>query len=183
MLLRAATSQLLIVDVQERLLPAMADGERVTHGCRVLLEAAAELGVPATISEQYPKGLGATAATVLEKAGETAVMPKTAFSCADDPDLRELLDGRRAMGRHQVVVAGLEAHVCVLQSSLGLRAAGFEVACVTDAVASRASTSVETAKARMLHAGITLATIEMVLFEWLAAAGTPAFKKLSALIR
>lgn len=183
MLLRSTASQLLIVDVQERLLPAMVDGERVMHGCRVLLEAATELGVPAAISEQYPKGLGATVPAVLEKAGGAEVMPKTVFSCAHDEALRALLDERRAQGRLQVVVAGLEAHVCVLQSCLGLRAAGFQVACVTDAMAARAQASVETAKARMLHAGVTLVTVEMVLFEWLGAAGTPAFKKLSALIR
>lgn len=183
MLLQASSSQLLIVDVQERLLPAMAEPEKVVRGCRILLEAALELSVPAMISEQYPKGLGRTVAPILEKAQSAEVLPKTAFACTVDPAIAEELARRVAQGRTQVVVAGLEAHVCVLQTCLGLAAAGLQPLCVVDAVSARDAASVEATKSRLQHAGIAQGTVEMVLFEWLGAAGTPAFRKLSALIR
>lgn len=182
-LLAAERSQLLIVDVQERLLPAMAAPDAVVAGCRTLLRAAGELAVPTLLSEQYPRGLGPTVAPVRDAAAGVSAVPKLAFSAWREPALAVPLRDRRAGGRDQVVVAGLEAHVCVLQSCIDLHEAGFAVACVTDAVSSRAAASVETAKARLLHAGIALVTVEMVVFEWLGQAGTPAFKTLSALLR
>lgn len=180
MLIEAQRSCLLIVDVQQGLAPVMSEPRRVYRGCGLLLRAAGRLGLPVVISEQYPKGLGPTAGELLELAPEGAVMEKLHFSCAHDEGIRARLDG---LGRDQIVLAGIESHICVLQSALGLQAAGFKPVVVADACASRDPANYEAAMARLAAAGITIATVEMVLFEWLHRAGTPEFKELSALIK
>lgn len=185
MLLDANRSSLLIVDVQQGLVPVMSDPRRVLRGCGLLMRAALRLGVPLIISEQYPKGLGSTSAELLEWLPEGAlpadsVMEKLHFSCAADPGIRARLHG---LGRDQVVVAGIESHVCVLQTVLGLKEAGFNPAVVADACASRDPANYQAAMARMAAGGAEVATVEMVLFEWLHRAGTPEFKEVSALIK
>jgi len=181
MLLDAGRSQLLLVDVQERLMPAMHEAERVVEGCGRLVEAACTLGVPATVSEQYPRGLGATVPQLAERLGpEVPRFAKTHFSCAGDA---AILGRLAAAGRPQVVLAGVEAHVCVLQTALQLKAMGFQPAVVWDAVASRTPESRELARERLGRAGVDLVNGEMVLFEWLQRAGTPAFKALSGLLK
>ena len=132
------------------------------------------------VSEQYPKGLGPTVGELLELAPDGAVMEKLHFSCASDPAIRARFD---AGGRDQVVIAGIEAHVCVLQSALGFAQAGYKVAVVADACASRTEANHEAAMARLAANGVEVVTVEMVLFEWLHRAGMPEFKELSALIR
>jgi nicotinamidase-related amidase len=175
-------SQLLLIDLQERLLPAMLDGHAVVRQARILLEAARRLRVPVTVTEQYPRGLGPTVHELREQfANDVFVSPKLSFSGLRDPAVAERLAGEG--GRRQIVVAGVEAHVCVLQTSLDALAAGYDVFVVRDAVSSRAALSVETAAARLIQAGARLVTTEMVLFEWLGAAGSEDFKALSALIR
>jgi nicotinamidase-related amidase len=173
-------SQMLIVDMQERLLPAIADAELVLKGCQRLTEAARRLGVPITVSEQYPQGLGTTVpglnldATVLEK---------IEFSCTGNPALRDHLWRHRAEGRHHVVIAGIEAHVCVLQTAIDLSAEGADVFVVADAVGSRSVASAQLALERMRQAGVVVVNTEMVLFEWLQRADTPEFKDLLSLIK
>jgi nicotinamidase-related amidase len=180
MLIESDRSCLLIVDVQERLVPVMFDPRRVYHGCALLMRAAARLGVPVVISEQYPKGLGHTAGELLALAPAEAVMEKLHFSCAHDPAILARLQG---FDRPRVVLAGIESHICVLQSALGLKAAGFEPVVVADACASRAEINYQTAMARLAANGIEIVTVEMVIFEWLHRAGTPEFKELSALVK
>lgn len=182
MLLNADTSQLLIIDVQARLLPVMAAPERVADQCNVLLAAARELLIPVTVSEQYPKGLGASDKS-LNMADAGQVMEKTAFSCIRDDTIAQRLADLREDGRHQVVIGGIESHVCVLQTALDLSDAGFDVNVVADAVSSRARKSVELALARMRDEGISIVNTEMAVFEWLKRAGTPEFKTLSRLIK
>jgi nicotinamidase-related amidase len=184
MLLDPRRSHLIVVDVQQRLLPAILDGRQVVSQIAVLLRGADRLEVPVTVTEQYPKGLGPTDADVLEAAPTGAiVLPKMSFSAARDAAIAARVHDMRAAGRDQLVLCGAEAHVCVLQSALGFRAAGFEVAVVADAVSSRAAASVSAACARLLHAGCHWVTVEMVIFEWLERAGTDDFRALSALIR
>jgi len=180
MLLVADRSQLLIVDVQERLAPAMAEGEVVIRQAGILMDAAGHLGVPVLVSEQYPKGLGPTVAPLRKRAPPGVTMPKLEFSCAANPDLANRL---RGAGREQVVIAGIEAHVCVLQTALGLKMQGLSPVVVTDAVSSRARASREAAVARLAANGVELATTEMVVFEWLGRAGTDVFRAVSSLIR
>jgi nicotinamidase-related amidase len=184
MLLDAARSHLFIIDMQVRLMPAILDGEQVVRRTTVLLQAAERLGVPVTVTEQYPKGLGPTLPPIMDAlpAG-AAVLPKTAFSAARDPATMERAASLRAEGRDQIVLCGAEAHVCVLQTALGLKSAGMEIFVVGDAVSSRADHSVKAACARLLHAGCRWVTMEMVVFEWLERAATDEFRALSPLLR
>jgi nicotinamidase-related amidase len=183
MLLDAARSQLLIVDVQERLLPAMHEGETMVDRCAVLLQTAAELKVPALVSEQYRKGLGATVSRLNNVLGNAPVMEKMHFSCAADPAITAHIQQLAAKGRNQIVIAGIEAHVCVLQSVLGFKDMGLEVFMVADAVASRRADSVDLAQSRARHGGAGVVNTEMVAFEWLHISGTPEFKAVSKLIK
>jgi nicotinamidase-related amidase len=180
MLMRADLSQLLIVDVQAKLIPAMAEPEETVRHCALLLQAAEVVGVPALMSEQYPQGLGPTVAGLADRFGAVGRHAKVEFSCLRNDAIRQTLE---ANGRRQVVVAGVEAHVCVLQTGLDLRAAGYEVFVVADAVSSRRPFSKATALSRLAAAGVNVVTAEMVVFEWAEKAGSPTFKTLSALVR
>ncbi len=182
MLMNADTSQLLIIDVQARLMPVMATPERVAERCNVLLASAKELEIPTTVSEQYPKGLGPTY-DALKLTNSDMVLEKSAFSCVRDDAIAERLGQLKDDGRHQVVIGGIESHVCVQQTALDLVDVGFDVSVVADAVSSRASESVELALARMRDEGVSIVNTEMVVFEWLKRAGTPEFKTLSKLIK
>jgi len=179
MLLRRDNSQVLMVDIQERLAPAMAQpGEVIGNGAR-LLEGARLLAVPVLVSEQYPAGLGRTVPELAQLAPANAVYEKIEFSCYANPGLRSTLS---ATGR-QTVIFGIEAHVCVLQTAIEMAEAQHDVTIVVDAVSSRSEHSKATALQRFQSAGIRLATTEMILFEWLRQAGTPEFKAISRLIR
>lgn len=180
MLLSAKRSTLVIVDVQERVAPAIHEAGRVLGNLRILLRAARELGVPVLITEHYPKGLGPTVAAILDEAPDAAVIEKISFaSVGAPPFLDRLAEG----GRDQIVVAGMEAHVCVLQTALGLRMRGHDVFLVADAVSSRVPENVRLAVERMRQNGVSAVSTEMVAFEWLERADTPAFKALIGLIK
>jgi nicotinamidase-related amidase len=178
MLLERTKSLLLLVDMQERLVPAMVDAADVTQRCGVLLKAAYELGVPILASEQYPKGLGATLPALAEFA--TRRIEKLEFSAYANPDIKDELTRAR---QPQLILAGVEAHVCVLQTGLDLIDAGFQVFVVADCVSSRRAESREVALHRIARAGATLITAEMALFEWLRSASAPEFRAISKLIR
>jgi nicotinamidase-related amidase len=180
MLIERDRSCLLVVDIQERLAPAMADPATVIRNAAVLMQAAGRLGVPVLVSEQYPQGLGRTVPDLRPLAPVQAFVSKIDFSCAADPALSERI---AQTGREQVVICGIEAHVCVLQSALGLQQQDYETFVVADAVSSRAPISRETALRRLGGNGVELVTTEMVVFEWLGKAGTPEFKELSKLIK
>lgn len=180
MLLDAARSALLLVDIQERLAPAMAESEQVIARTRILIEAARRLAVPILVSEQYPQGLGHTIEALQPLPNSAQVIAKTAFSAAREPQFMTAL---RAQDRQQLVVCGMETHVCVLQTAIDLAQQGFAVHVVADAVGSRQPARRELGLARMRHAGCTIVDSEMVVFEWLGAAGTDEFRALSRLIR
>ena len=180
MLIRREHSSLLIVDVQDRLTPVMTDPRRVIHACGLLIRFARRLGVPITASEQYPKGLGPTVVDLREAFEPGEVFAKTHFSCADDPALSGRLT---ALQKPQIVIAGIEAHVCVLQTALDLRALDCEVFVVADACASRRAESEVWAWERLRAAGVGVVSLEMALFEWLRQAGTEEFKELSPFLR
>ncbi len=184
MLLDAARSHLMIIDMQARLMPAILDGEEITRRVGVLIEAAERLGIPVTVTEQYPKGLGPTVPAIADALPrDTMVLPKTSFSAARDPATGERVMALRAQARNQIVLCGAEAHVCVLQTALGFMNAGMEIFVTGDAVSSRASHSVSAACARLLHAGCHWVTMEMVVFEWLERAATDDFRALSRLLK
>ena len=175
-MLTADGAALLLIDLQERLMPVIADHETVVARAVRLAEAATLLDVPVLATEQHPAGLGPTVASL---AGyPQAVMTKTAFSAAGDPGFAELLPA----GTGQVVVAGCEAHVCVLQTVLDLLAAGRRVAWVADATGSRDPADRAAAIERARQHGAEIVTSEMVLFEWLRDAKHPSFKKVHVLL-
>jgi nicotinamidase-related amidase len=184
MLLLRERSQLIVSDMQARLVPAIPDVERVIEKVRILLETANRLGVPVTVTEHYPKGLGPTIPEVtLALPPDTPILPKIAFGSLGEPAIAERVGGLRDAGRDQVVIAGLETHVCVLQTALGLRASGLEVFVVADAVASRTAQDQSAATARMLHAGCHWVTTEMVAFEWLGRGDTDEFRAIIPLLK
>jgi nicotinamidase-related amidase len=183
MLLERGKASLLLIDMQERLLPAMADPAAVESRSLILLKAARALEIPVTASEQYPKGLGHTVATLKAEIGDAPVFEKLAFSCWRDAAIRSHLIHHHERGRPLVIVAGVEAHVCVLQSCIDLAGAGFGVFAVADAMSSRNPQSAALAFTRMAHAGIAVINAEMAVFELLGQADTAEFKALSALVR
>jgi nicotinamidase-related amidase len=183
MLLDAGKSSLLLIDVQERLLPAMHSPELVVRHAAILLNAAATLQVPVTVSEQYPRGLGHTVPELIAPDANVWRFEKLAFSCWRDRPLANHLIGLHEAGRPQVILAGIEAHVCVLQSAIDLVMAGFAVFAVADAMSSRRPSSAEVACERMRANGVQVITTEMAVFELLGQAGTPVFKALSALVK
>lgn len=179
LLLSAAASRLLIVDMQEKLLPVIPEREEILKQCLKLVSAAEILRVPVSCTEQYPAGLGGTVADLASRLPDRPA--KLRFSCAECLDWAAT--AQNSAGRPQVVLAGIEAHVCVLQTALDLQAAGFQVAVAADAIGSRKDRDREIAFRRLSDAGVTLVTTEMVLFEWCEVAGTPEFKQISRLVR
>lgn len=180
MTIRRDESLLLLIDVQERLAPAIEAGGQVVQRLELLLRAARRLGVPALASEQYRKGLGLTLATLCEELPPERRIEKLAFSAWREPALAEAI---RKEGRRQILVGGMESHVCVLQTVLDLLNEGYEVYVIRDALGSRRGLDREAALARMEQAGARPATAEMVVFEWLERAGTAEFKELIDLIK
>jgi nicotinamidase-related amidase len=184
MLMDRGRSQLLLIDIQDRLAPHVAGGEMVTANCARLAHYARRLDIPVTLTEHYPEGLGRTAPMVLAALGhETQALVKIAFSSWQEPAIRARIEGLRNEGRTQVVVAGMEANVCVGQTSLDLIAAGLEVFLVADAVGSRVVPVRDLAIRRLERAGANIVTHEMVAFEWLGRSDTRKFKDLIEVIK
>lgn len=180
MLIKAQDSALLIVDVQERLAPVMADPRSVIYGCARMVTIANRLGVPVLVSEQYPAGLGPSVPDLRVLLPDEAFVTKNHFSGAAEP---ALLDRIKSLGRRQIVIAGIEAHVCVLQTALGLKAEGFDVYVAEDICSSRVQSNARNAYVRMRQAGVATVVSESVAFEWLGCAGTPEFKDVMTWIK
>jgi nicotinamidase-related amidase len=168
---------LLLVDLQERLMPVIHDAEVVVARAVRLAEAAQLLDVPVNATEQNPAGLGRTVAPLA--AYPRLVVSKTAFSAVAAPGFPTLLPD----GAGQIVVAGCEAHVCVLQTVLGLLASGHRVLLVADAIGSRDPADRAAAIDRARQHGAEIVTSEMVLFEWLRDARHPKFREVQKLLK
>lgn len=176
-LLHRDRAALVVVDVQEGFRPAIAAFDDVVDRTVKLVRGARELGVPVIVTEQYPKGLGATVPEVADHLlGVGDPVEKTVFSAAR-------ADGFDLLGRGQALVVGIEAHVCVSQTVHDLLADGVDVHVAADAVSSRASEDRERALTRMERAGATVTTTEAALFELLERAGGPEFKMIQGLIK
>ena len=176
MLLNREKSGLLLVDVQEKLTPLVLNSAALVSRCEWLLRLASDLNVPLVISEQYPRGLGKTVATLLTAATPEQCVEKVHFSCYREPSF---VNHWQDIGRNQVVICGIETHVCVLQTAIDMVNAGVDVFVVVDAVSCRHELDQKYGLKRMKQAGINLVTAEMVFFEWVGQAGTPEFKALS----
>ncbi|GAB5387296.1 MAG: isochorismatase family protein [Alphaproteobacteria bacterium] len=181
MLLDAKDSVVLVVDVQSRLMPAIHDMSGALKGMRQVIAGARLHDVPLLVSEQYPKGLGHTDPSLLKDIGEDAsCFAKTTFSCMGD---EAIADAVQATGRNTLVLIGIEAPVCVLQTALEAKLHALRVVVVEDAVSSRTEANRQAAIRRFAHHGIETVTAEMVLFEWTRESGTDAFRAMSQLIR
>lgn len=177
-------SQLLITDIQDKVLAPIPNKNEIIEKAGHLIRAATVLDVPVTVSEHYPQGLGNTIGDLKNLLSpETSIFDKMHFSCVQDEKLHHHLEDYRDQGRGQIIVAGIEAHVCVTQTALDLIADGYEVFIVADAVGSRGARSCELGLRRLQRCGAFLVDTEMVLFEWLEQAGTPEFKSLLPLIK
>ena len=177
-----AQSLLLVVDIQERLAPHILQNEPLIARSATLLAAARRFGIPAIVTEHCPGQIGQVVAGLRRQFAPGEIFEKTRFGAADHPEFVARLE---AHGRSQVVVAGMEAHVCVLQTVLGLAALGYAVTLAGDAVGSRAARQVDRrfALERMRRAGVVIAGTETVLFEWTHAGDDDAFRDVLALVK
>ncbi len=176
MLLKRDSSCLLLIDVQEKLAPSIMNTEALIDRCAWVVEVAQALSVPMFVSEQYPKGLGSTVPKLLSLVKDEPQIEKLAFSCMKDEDFCARLAHTE---KTQIVLIGMETHVCVLQTALDLLAMDYQVFIVVDAVGSRFPIDYQYGLKRMKQQGAYLLTAEMVLFEWLETSGTAEFKMMS----
>ena len=168
---------LLVIDIQERLIPVIHQYEEVIRNANILLKGMEILGVPVIITEQYPKGLGNTCKEIL--LGEDAkVMEKITFSCLANDYIKESVQSKK-----QIIICGVEAHICVLKTALDLLDEGYQVHLITDAVSSRKKENKQVAIERMKQSGVFVSSTEMILFQLLDKAGTDEFKLISKLIK
>lgn len=176
--LQAAQSAVLIVDVQQKLIGKIPRGDVLVLNMRFLIDTAELCGVKVHATEQYPKGLGPTVPALAEKVPHRP--DKLTFSCGG---VRGLVSGLKEDGRSQVVLAGIESHVCVLNTALDLLADGMQVYLCVDAMGSRFEVDHETALRRLERLGVVLTTVETVGFEWLVGSHHPRFKEFSAMVQ
>ena len=181
-LCEATHSQLVVIDIQGRLVAAMPSKPRqqTLRNAERLAQAAKSLQIPITHTEQYPKGLGATDKKLRAHLPDTAAIEKTCFSCFAANGFISALASHQ---RQQIVLCGMESHVCVLQTAIELQQAGYQVFVVEDAVCSRHKQHHQNALARLRQAEIIITNVESVIFEWLRDASHPDFKALSRLLR
>lgn len=178
-LLDRDASILLVVDMQEKLLPLIPGSEKLIRNCRKLITAANLFSVPVCSTEQYPKGLGQTTPELKSLLGQ--LPEKQRFSCAEA--IHDRIQQYKEQGRDQFVLCGIESHVCVLQTAFDLLSSGIRVYPVADSVASRGRIDYEIALRRMSDAGATPVTLESVMFEWCVSSEDPNFKQISASIK
>lgn len=175
---------LIVVDIQDKLFPQMIALDDLLQRIPVLIQGCQALKLPIVVTEQYPKGLGTTARPIREVLGEHYVpIEKTAFSCLGSDQVKEALNEHKAKGRDQLIVCGIEAHVCVLQTLLDAKQAGWHTAAVLDTISSRRPIDRETAVRRLDQNGITLTTTESILFELMGHSKVDAFKTISGLVK
>ncbi len=177
----ASRSQLVLIDMQSRLATVMPTDpmQSVIKNCAILLQSAPLLEVPVLMTEQYPKGLGATLPELAALAKSVQPIEKTVFSCMAESKFERQL----TRDHDQIILTGMESHICVMQTALDLLAAGKQVFVVEDAVISRSPANKANALSRMRHAGCVITNTESVLFEWLGKAEGDVFKTVSKWIR
>lgn len=175
-------AHLLVIDIQSKLVPTIHDAARLIERSTFLIKTAKHLGVPITVTEQYPKGLGPTDQGLMQLCGnDTPVFAKTAFSALKDDAIRAHV--MRDSARKDLVIIGMEAHVCVLQTAMDAVDAGFNVFVVSDAIGSRSANDPRLATTRLREAGANIVSAEMMFFEMLERSGTDEFKALSPMLR
>lgn len=180
-MLQAANAALVVIDVQDKLLPKREGAaESLIAKTQKLVQAATALGIPVLVTEQNPQKIGPTAAALAQTLGDTPRIGKMEFGCLNNSDFRAALEATR---RRQLLLAGVEAHICVLQTALGAQEMGYVPFVVRDAIASLDPAEEEAGVRRMERHGAELVTAQMAIFELLGAAGTPEFKQLLPLLK
>ncbi|OFT02175.1 isochorismatase [Neisseria sp. HMSC31F04] len=179
MTLRTDNTACLIVDIQERLTPALHEAERFTAACTLLIQGLHALGIPMMATEQYPQGLGTTLPEIKSLLPDTPFVEKTRFSAV----LPETEDFIRRHNAQNIVLIGAETHICMLQTALDLRAQGLNVYIPAECAASRNPANKTNGLEQMRAAGVTVGNGESLLFALLRDAKHPAFKTISKLVR
>lgn len=170
----------LVIDIQEKLFPHMQEKESLLQNCLRLVEGLQVLGIPVIITQQYTKGLGMTTTPIIEKFPEFSYIEKIAFSCYDEPLVKEKL---YSLKKEYIIICGIEAHVCVLQTCLDLAANGFVPVVAEDCVSSRNLNDKRIAIERIRQEGGIVTTMESILFELTRKAGSDVFKKISGIVK
>ena len=178
-ILRREDTALIVIDMQEPFLRNLFEHERVLRNVCTLLEGAKVLEVPVVATTQYSERMGGVVAEVQEQLNDAPVLDKTTFSCWDEPFRQEL----RRLNRKQILLCGVEAHICVSQTAHDLIAAGYQVHLVEEAVSSRSEANAGVGFAKLRQLGAVPASIESALYEMLGRAGTPAFREILKLIK
>lgn len=170
----------LVIDIQERLVPVMEENEQLIENCKKLIQGLQVLGVPMLVTQQYTKGLGETIEEIKTLIPDFQFIEKKDFSCYGEAVFAEKLDNS---GAKDVIICGIESHVCVLQTALDLKEAGYVPVVVMDCVSSRTFDNVDLATERFRYEGIMMTSLESVLFELTRSAGAPGFKEISKLVK
>jgi len=175
-------SVLLVIDIQRKLAPHIAGHEDLIRRTAALLQASDMFAIPRLVTEHCPNQIGVVIEPMRSRFAPDEIVEKTAFGAADDP---AFIDRVQRTGRRRIVITGMEAHVCVLQTALGLQQQGFHVFVVADAVGSRAARQLDLkfSLRRMEQAGCVMVTTETVLFEWTQQGADPHFRDVLALIK
>lgn len=169
-----------VVDIQERLFPHIDGYEQLEKNCETLVKGLKALEVPVIVSEQYKKGLGNTIDSIDCLVKDDKHIEKMAFSCCDEPQLMETLE---LTTKRFVILAGIEAHICVLQTAIDLQERGFHPVVIEDCVSSRNPANKQNAMNRLRQEGVIVSTYESILFELCRYAGSDAFKTISKLVK
>ncbi|MBR9829588.1 MAG: hydrolase [Oceanospirillales bacterium] len=176
MLIHPDNSCLLVIDIQDRMAPVIHDVEVTVTNCQWLIDIANRLNVPVLATEQYPQGLGTTVPSIRERIQPENIVEKIHFSAISDAEPNQLISAGK---HHQIILIGMETHVCVLQTAIELKQQAHEVYVVEDCVSSRSPADKAAALERFRQCGIFVVTREMVAFEWLRRAGTDTFREVS----
>jgi len=179
-LLRKDDTLLVIVDIQTKLLNVMFEKERLISSCRKLIQAGKLLGIPMVMTEQYPEGMGRTDPKISELLQDAGIIEKLSFSCCEVEEFNQKMAG---FGKKQIVMIGIESHICILQTVHDLIQQGYFLYIPYDGVSSRKEGDYKNALERMSQAGAVIGSVESAVFELMEKAGTPIFRQISKLIK
>ena len=169
-----------VIDIQEKLLPHIAEGEYILKNCLKLIQGLQILSVPIIITQQYTRGLGQTVPSIIQMFQEYSYIEKSSFSCYDEPHFKEKIS---VSGKQNIILCGIESHVCVLQTCLDLLDAGLKPVIVEDCISSRRPDDKRIAVERMRQEGARISSYESLLFELTRRAGNDIFKNISRIVK
>lgn len=170
----------LVIDIQERLFPVMHKNEQLLKNCKTLIQGLQLLQTPTIITQQYTKGLGETLPEIKAEIADFSFLEKRDFSCYDEP---LFVDQLKKLNAKNIIICGIESHVCVLQTAADLKDAGFNPIVVMDCISSRTKENIKLAKERFRFEGIMMTSYESILFELTRSANAPEFRSISKLVK